>query len=141
MKRERPISSDMVWLIAVLSLVLPWLAGGLAIAGVVMVRGGNGDGWWLVVAGVLLFVLDIMTDLWLAHPSVSASEQPDLNRRGQQYVGRVVVLEEAIEGGRGKVRISDTLWLVTGPDLPRGTGVRVVGSKGTVLEVAPADHC
>lgn len=135
MKRPPAISSDLIWLIAVLSLAFPWLAAGLALAGVYYLKIGDASGWWLIAAGVLLFVLDIVTDLWLAHPSVSTSDEPDLNRRGAQYVGRIAVLEEAIEGGRGKVRVGDTLWLVAGPDLPRGARVRIIAANGTVLDV------
>jgi membrane protein implicated in regulation of membrane protease activity len=35
------------------------------------------------------------------------------------------------------VRIADTTWQVTGPDLPAGSAVRVVGSDGIVLSVEP----
>ena len=57
--------------------------------------------------------------------------------RGQQYVGRSVVVEQAIENGRGRVRVGDTLWSAEGPDAPAGTRVTVTGRKGTVLVVAP----
>lgn len=138
MKRPPSVPGDVLWLIAVVSLVLPWLAAGLALWGVYLLRAGDVAGWWLVGGGAVLAVLDVVTDLWLAHPSVSASEQPDLNRRGAQYLGRIVALEQAIEGGRGKVRLGDTLWTVAGPDLPQGARVRITGSNGTVLEVEAA---
>jgi membrane protein implicated in regulation of membrane protease activity len=69
---------------------------------------------------------------------VAISDLPDLNVRGQQYVGRAVVVEQAIENGRGKVRVGDTLWSAEGPDVPAGARVTVTGSKGTVLVVEPA---
>jgi membrane protein implicated in regulation of membrane protease activity len=47
------------------------------------------------------------------------------------------VVEQAIENGRGRVRVGDTLWSAEGPDAPAGTRVTVTGSKGTVLVVAP----
>jgi hypothetical protein len=68
-------------------------------------------------------------------PDVAISDVPDLNVRGRQYVGRAVVVEQAIENGRGKVRVGDTLWSAEGPDVPVGTRVTVTGSKGTVLVV------
>jgi membrane protein implicated in regulation of membrane protease activity len=137
-KRSGPISSDLVWLIAVLSMLFPWIAAGLALAGVYSLTKGDRSGWWMIAGGLVVAVIDVATDLWLAHPSVSASEEPDLNRRGAQYVGRVVLLAEAIESGRGKVRLGDTLWLVAGPDLPEGARVRIVAANGTVLVVEPA---
>jgi membrane protein implicated in regulation of membrane protease activity len=52
-----------------------------------------------------------------------------------QLVGRIVLVSEAIEGGRGKVRVGDTLWPAEGPDTPVGTEVRVIAAKATVLVV------
>ncbi|MGI9521910.1 MAG: NfeD family protein, partial [Hyphomicrobiaceae bacterium] len=70
-------------------------------------------------------------------PSVSPSDEPDLNERTSQYVGRVIVIEEAIAAGRGRARIGDSLWSVEGPDIPRGGKAKVVGTHGTVLIVEP----
>ncbi|HOV57083.1 MAG TPA: NfeD family protein [Rhodanobacteraceae bacterium] len=58
-----------------------------------------------------------------------------LNRRGEQHIGRRYPLEVAIEGGRGKARVGDSLWLVEGPDLPVGAQVEVVSVAGTTLRV------
>ena len=54
------------------------------------------------------------------------------------YVGRSYVLDEAIVNGRGKVRIDDTLWVVTGSDRGKGEWVKVTGVDGTRLVVEPA---
>lgn len=67
-----------------------------------------------------------------------ASDQPTLNRRADALVGRVVPLDRAIVGGRGRVQIADAFWDVTGPDLPAGTPVRVVGASGMTLVVEAA---
>lgn len=61
-----------------------------------------------------------------------------LNRRGSELIGRVFPLEQPIESGRGRIRFGDTLWLVSGPDLPVGTPVRVTGIAGATLSVEPA---
>jgi membrane protein implicated in regulation of membrane protease activity len=60
-----------------------------------------------------------------------------LNRRAEAQIGRVVTLVEPIVDGRGKVRIGDTVWSASGPDLPAGSRVRVVAAHGALLEVAP----
>ena len=65
------------------------------------------------------------------------TDVPNLNRRGQQYVGRVFTLSEDIEQGTGKIRVDDTYWSVTGPPLPKGTEVRVIGADGAVFAVEP----
>lgn len=63
------------------------------------------------------------------------TDQPALNRRAEQLVGRVVPLVEAIVDGRGRVQIADAFWDVEGPDLPAGTRVRIVGARGMALQV------
>ena len=67
------------------------------------------------------------------------SDQPMLNRRAEQLVGRVVPLERAIVNGEGRVQIADAFWDVTGPDAPAGTAVRVIAVDGMTLRVRPAD--
>ncbi|HSR80429.1 MAG TPA: NfeD family protein, partial [Hyphomicrobiaceae bacterium] len=69
----------------------------------------------------------------------SKSDLPDLNERALQYVGRSLVVEEAIENGRGKVRVGDSVWQAEGPDVPAGSRVKVTGARGTVLVVV-AEH-
>ena len=70
------------------------------------------------------------------HPS--PSEQPGLNQRGTELLGRTFNLHEAIVEGRGKIKAGDTLWLVTGPDLPSGQVVKVTAINGVILTVHPA---
>jgi len=65
------------------------------------------------------------------------SDQPALNRRTAALIGRVVTLEHAIVDGRGRVQIADAYWDVTGPDLPAGAHVRIVGGDAMTLQVEP----
>jgi inner membrane protein len=71
-----------------------------------------------------------------AHPP--RSDQPHLNRRGAQHVGQRGPLVEPITNGRGRIRLGDSSWTVTGPDLPAGRTVEVTGAEGAVLQVRPA---
>ena len=64
------------------------------------------------------------------------SDQPALNRRGEQYIGRVFTLDQAVVNGEGKIRVDDSTWKVHGKDCPAGTRVKVVGADGVVLQVA-----
>ncbi|MBU8976666.1 MULTISPECIES: NfeD family protein [unclassified Lysobacter] len=66
------------------------------------------------------------------------SDQPNLNRRAQALVGRVVPLELAIVNGHGRVQIADAYWDVSGPELPAGTVVRIIATRGMTLMVEPA---
>ncbi len=66
------------------------------------------------------------------------TDQPLLNRRQEQLLGRVFNLESAIVNGEGRIKIGDAFWQVSGPDLPQGTPVRVIDVQAGVLRVAPA---
>jgi len=63
------------------------------------------------------------------------TDEPLLNRRAEQLVGRTASLEEPIREGHGRIRLDDTTWRVTGPDLPAGSRVRVVSARGADLRV------
>jgi len=63
------------------------------------------------------------------------SDHPDLNERGAQLVGRQAVLTQPISEGMGRARIGDTTWRVKGPDLPKGTKVKVVSAEAETLIV------
>ncbi|WP_257386797.1 NfeD family protein [Tahibacter caeni] len=75
----------------------------------------------------------------LARDSLRATPAPTLNRRAEQLVGQHYVLATAIENGRGKAHVGDSLWSVEGPDLPAGARVAVVGVDGTLLRVQAVD--
>jgi membrane protein implicated in regulation of membrane protease activity len=64
------------------------------------------------------------------------SEQ--LNRRAEQMIGRRYELVEPIVNGRGKARVGDGQWLVSGPDMPVGSTVEVLSVDGTTLKVRAA---
>ena len=71
------------------------------------------------------------------HPE--ETDHPTLNRRGEQYIGRVFELATPIENGFGKVRVGDSLWRVKGEDTPVGAKVKVVGTEGVLLLVVSTD--
>ncbi|EJM13299.1 membrane protein implicated in regulation of membrane protease activity [Pseudomonas sp. GM18] len=92
---------------------------------------------------VLLFaVFSILTALywWRRQRSVvRASDQPNLNLRGQELIGKVFVVTEAIVNGRGKIKVADGVWMARGPDTASGSRVRVIGQQGAILLVERAD--
>lgn len=68
----------------------------------------------------------------------TVSDEPLLNRRAEQLVGRVATLEHPIVNGQGRIRIDDTIWRITGPDLAMGRRVRVIAAEGSRLQVEAA---
>jgi membrane protein implicated in regulation of membrane protease activity len=63
------------------------------------------------------------------------ADRPFLNRRAQGYVGRVFTLDKPIVDGVGTIHIEDTIWRVSGPDLPAGSRVKVAQADGANLVV------
>ena len=61
--------------------------------------------------------------------------QNDINLPGSQFIGRIVVVEEPVKSGRGKVRAGDSVWLAEGEDAYIGAKVLVTGVNGTALVV------
>lgn len=92
---------------------------------------------------MLLFsILAIISSvIWWAYLKRNpiATDEPFLNLRSNQYIGRVFELSEPVVNGRGKIKSGDTFWTVSGPDLPAGTKVKVIGAEGIVLKVEVAD--
>jgi len=114
-----------------------WFAAAAAAIGLLMVVIDIPWQWQLIGFGVLgMVALLLFRSYRKRYPQ--ADEQPNLNLRGQQYVGRELVLIEAIEQGSGKAKLGDCVWKVSGPELPAGARVRVVGVDGTILKVISA---
>ncbi|MCW8890080.1 MAG: NfeD family protein, partial [Sedimenticola sp.] len=67
------------------------------------------------------------------------SDQPRLNRRGEQYIDRVFTLSEPVVNGQGKIRVDDTTWKISGDDCAAGVRVKVIDVDGVVLKVAMLD--
>ena len=72
-----------------------------------------------------------------AHPL--ETDLPNLNQRGQQYVGRVFTLIEPVVNGQGKIRVDDSTWKITCADCEAGTKVIINGAEGVVLSAAIAE--
>lgn len=116
--------------------------------------------WMGIAAGVVGFAVMITPDLsweyqvlifaffsvvsiaagrsWLKRHPIQ-TDQPRLNRRGEQYVDRTFTLEEPIKDGLGKIKVDDSSWKICGRDCPAGTQVKVVGVDGVVLQVNAVD--
>lgn len=135
-----------------------WLVAGLILLGLELVVPG-GFLLWMGIAGIitgfvtllwaiawplqwLLFGLLSLVSiaLWVrwARSRPSRSDRPFLNRRADQFVGQEAILEQPIVQGFGRVVLGDTVWRVSGPDLPLGERVRIIGNDGAVLQVEPA---
>lgn len=94
---------------------------------------------WQALAFVVLGFVSIGVYIQYFRAREKPSDQPNLNRRGEQLVGQVFHLEQAIVDGRGRVKVGDAFWPVEGPDLPVGARVRVLSAHNMALQVQGAD--
>lgn len=129
-----------------LEVVLPgtfmlWFAIAAILTGVVALA-ADAIGWtgvtWQAEAGlfvVLAIVAVIAGRAWMSRRRAEPEDASGLNERALRHVGRRAQLTDAIVDGRGRLDLDDTVWLVSGPDLPAGTTVRITGADGARLKV------
>jgi membrane protein implicated in regulation of membrane protease activity len=136
------------WVLAIVCLVIEllipaffflWMSVSALITGIIV---------WLIPSlsmeiQVLIFsVLSIISiAAWRIYGKkiTIATDQPLLNRRGSQYVGRTFNLHEPIVNGQGKIKVDDTIWKVYGEDCDIHSKVKVLASRGTVFDVKKVD--
>ncbi|HDT6508692.1 TPA: NfeD family protein [Klebsiella aerogenes] len=135
-----------------------WLTlGGLLLAAEML--GSNGYLLWSGVAGIVtglltwaipfswewqgtLFAVLTLLAAWLWSKWLRKrmrQQRPadaQLNQRGQQLIGRRFTLDNALENGRGHVRVGDSSWpVIADEDLAAGSKVEVVAVEGITLRV------
>ncbi len=117
---------------------LLWLGVAAALTGVV--HWLFGWGWEAEAVTFAMFSLALVGASWryVMSQRNKASDHPNLNNRHANYIGRTVPLDQAIDHGMGKVRIDDTLWEVEGPDMAKGTTVKVTAVRNMNLIVERA---
>lgn len=91
-----------------------------------------------VIAFVVLAVVLVIVGRRYYAGGLGRIRPSGLNERAENLVGRETVLSEPVVDGRGRIRVDDTVWRITGPDMPSGSRVKVVGADGSVLRVERA---
>ncbi len=118
--------------------IFMWMGIAAAVTGLILLAFPD-MGWEIplqIFAG--LSVASVVAGrLWL-HQRPTETDDPTLNRRGQQYVGRVFTLGEPIVDGFGKVKVDDTFWKIQGDDCAAGTRVVVTDIDNGLFRVVKA---
>lgn len=92
--------------------------------------------WQVQVLGFLaLSLVCAFVGKKLMGSNSAPSDQPLLNRRAEQLIGRIATLSEPLQDGRGRLQLDDTVWRISGPELPAGSRVRVAGVGQSDLEL------
>lgn len=115
-----------------------WLGVAAGAAGLLLLLWPSAGVEWQFLTFAVVAVASVFFWRRFQHQHPTTTDQPNLNQRGQDYIGRTFTLVEPIDNGYGKAKVGDTTWTVAGPDLPSGAHVRVVGVDGTVLKVEAA---
>ncbi|OOZ41271.1 hypothetical protein BOW53_04645 [Solemya pervernicosa gill symbiont] len=132
------------WILAVVLVILEifapgtffmWMGISAAVVGLlVLVAPSTGWEYQVLIFAILSVSSVLVWRAWFKQ-SPEQTDQPNLNRRGHQYVGRIFTLEEPILNGTGKVKVDDTIWKIEGTDCEAGSKVEVVGVDNVVLKV------
>jgi membrane protein implicated in regulation of membrane protease activity len=112
-----------------------WFGMSAMVVGVVALAFGFS---WQVHVGLFLVLSLVSLLIGRSMMLKLASEKgdPGLNQRGSRYIGRQFTLAAPLNDGTGNLSIDDTIWRITGPDLPAGTKVKVESIEGVRLVVA-----
>jgi membrane protein implicated in regulation of membrane protease activity len=116
---------------------LVWMGAAAAATGVIVAVVPLALPYQLGLFAVLAFVAVFAGRLYYARNPVPTSD-PNLNARASRLIGQTVVVESAIENGKGRVLVGDGVWNARGPDQPAGASVVVTAADGTCLTVEPA---
>jgi inner membrane protein len=124
--------------IMVPGIFLLWIGIAAIIVGALTLMIGDAAMWSWQLQIVLFLILSLVS-AYIGKKVMAkgdgASDEPFLNQRAEQLVGRTATLAEPISDGRGRIKLGDTQWRVSGPDLPVGTKVKVVSTDGSELSV------
>lgn len=120
-----------------------WPGLSALVVGLITLVLGTDNSIWPWQAQLLVFlglslVIAYFGRQYVSKRNMEESEQPNLNDRGVQLVGKKAVLTTAIVNGQGRARIGDTTWSVSGPDLKAGQSVQIVDHEGNSLIVEKA---
>lgn len=124
--------------IVVPGVFLLWIGIAAILTGALSLQLWGWESWTWHVQVLIFLALSLASALAgkkIMGSRVEVTDEPLLNLRAEQLVGRTATLLEPIAEGVGRVRLGDTIWRVTGPDLPAGTRVRIVSAHGGDLSV------
>ena len=132
------------WIIAVLLVIIEilaptffalWMAIAAFLTGVALFLMPEMQWEYQVFIFALLSVISIVVWRHYYIKNPIATDEPLLNRRGEQYIGRVITLKEPIIDGHGKVQVDDSTWKIEGKDCPTGTKIKVVSVNNVLFQV------
>ncbi|MCW5588794.1 MAG: NfeD family protein [Legionellales bacterium] len=97
--------------------------------------------WPLQLLFFAIFSIVVAVGWWrYLKSNPSYTEDPTLNQRNLQFIGRTFILENPVINGMGSIRVDDSQWRFRcNQDLPAGSKILIVGVDGVFL-IAEAEH-
>ncbi len=133
---------DAIWVICLKMTAWQWMSLGIALLAFELMFPGLFLLWFglsALITAVLVYLLGLPSVVaigifliagvalsFFISKKQNAGAQFLVNDSINKMVGKVIVLDEAIVNGRGRVKIADSHWTVTGPNFAGGSRVKVV---------------
>lgn len=127
--------------LALPSTFLLWPAGGALLSGLAALWPLGGDWRGQLAVFAVATVAFALVGPKYVRPFYRQTTDSKLNARGERLKGASAIVETAFQGGQGKVKLGDTVWLATsaqGEDFEIGARVTVAGADGAMLIVEQA---
>lgn len=91
--------------------------------------------WQLAIFSTSAIVFSLIYLKRFAHFNEN-TDQPNLNNRAAQHIGKRYTLSEAIVNGQGRIQVGDTFWKITcDDDLAASTKIEVTDADSMTLMV------
>ena len=132
------------WSLAVLLIILEifspaafflWLGIAAAVTGLITLIAPEMH--WalqLVIFSIFSIVSVWLGRIWFKRNPIE-TDQPFLNQPNEEFVGKIVVVEQAISNSSGRVKVGDSSWKAIGEEAAVGDKVRVKSVNVTLLTV------
>ncbi|PHR20833.1 MAG: hypothetical protein COA41_04005 [Sphingopyxis sp.] len=117
---------------------LIWVAAAAAVTGILSLFIDLTVAGQLTVFGLSTIIAVLGGRRWyLTH--VVESDNPLLNNRSAQLIGKTVTVVEAVSSNGGRVKVGDGEWPAKGPKMAKGTIAKITAVEGGILCLEAVD--
>ena len=112
-----------------------WMGLGAAVTGLALLLSPELGFSWQVLIFCLAAIAGLIIGRHFFRKNAESEEDFGLNERGNQMIGKTFVVAEDFTGGRGKIKVGDSLWIANGPDVKKDEVVRVTEVSGVAATI------
>jgi len=85
-------------------------------------------------------IISLFISRFFLAKQILVSDEPSLNKRSDDLIGRIFTLREPIIHGEGKLKAMASEWNITGENCDSGCQVKVIAIQGLTLQVIKVDE-